>query len=319
LVFATSAIFRKLISYFLQSYWNPSEGYITSNTGGGRSGIDANSALASIHTFDSDAGCDAATFQPCSDKALSSLKVYVDSFRSIYGINAGISPSSAVATGRYPEDVYFNGNVCDFHSGVMIDTDLSRVLQPWYLTTFAVAEQLFDALHGWNQQGSLTVTDTSLAFFKQFSSSVTIGTYASSSSTFRSLISAIQSFADDTIAINAKYTPADGGLAEQYDRATGTPVSARDLTWSYASALTVFAARKKAFPPSWGAKGLQVPSVCQSNPGPQVQVTFNVVAETQFGGVLFVSSLCDWTHSILFPFRKHLPHRKPGCFEKLVA
>jgi glucoamylase len=32
------------------------------------------------------------------------LKVYVDSFRSIYPINKGISPSSAVAVGRYPED-----------------------------------------------------------------------------------------------------------------------------------------------------------------------------------------------------------------------
>jgi glucoamylase len=67
--------------------------------------------LASIHTFDVSAGCDAATFQPCSDKALSNLKVYVDSFRSIYGINSGIPPNQGAATGRYPEDVYYNGNV----------------------------------------------------------------------------------------------------------------------------------------------------------------------------------------------------------------
>ena len=108
----------------LQSYWNPSKGYVTSNTGGGRSGIDANSALASIHTFDPDAGCDAATFQPCSDKALSSLKVYIDSFRSIYNINTGLSPSSAIATGRYPEDVYYDGNVLEFRSWVLTDTDV---------------------------------------------------------------------------------------------------------------------------------------------------------------------------------------------------
>jgi hypothetical protein len=57
------------------------------------------------------AGCDATTFQPCSDKALSNLKVYVDSFRSIYPLNSGISATSAVAVGRYPEDVYYNGNV----------------------------------------------------------------------------------------------------------------------------------------------------------------------------------------------------------------
>ena len=84
---------------------------MTSNTGGGRSGIDANTALTSIHTFDAAAGCDAATFQPCSDKALSSLKVYVDSFRLTYSINSGIPANQAVATGRYPEDVYMGGNV----------------------------------------------------------------------------------------------------------------------------------------------------------------------------------------------------------------
>lgn len=94
-----------------QSYWNPTGSYITANTGGGRSGKDANTILASIHTFDADAGCDAVTFQPCSDKALASLKVYVDSFRSIYSINSGSTPGSAIATGRYPEDVYMGGNV----------------------------------------------------------------------------------------------------------------------------------------------------------------------------------------------------------------
>ena len=67
--------------------------------------------LASIHTWDVEAGCDATTFQPCSDKALSNLKVYVDSFRSIYSINSGIGATSAVAVGRYPEDEYFQGNV----------------------------------------------------------------------------------------------------------------------------------------------------------------------------------------------------------------
>ena len=84
---------------------------MTSNTGGGRSGIDSNTNLASIHTFDPEAGCDAATFQPCSDKALASLKVYIDSFRTIWPINHDIAGNKPVATGRYPEDVYFGGNV----------------------------------------------------------------------------------------------------------------------------------------------------------------------------------------------------------------
>ncbi|PPQ97586.1 hypothetical protein CVT26_002314 [Gymnopilus dilepis] len=256
------------------SYWNPTGGHITANTGGGRSGIDANTALASIHTFDPTAGCDAATFQPCSDKALSSLKVYVDSFRTIYGINSGLPPNAAVATGRYPEDVYFNGN-------------------PWFITTAAVAEQLYDALIVWKQQKSLTVTSTSLAFFQQFSPPITPGTYASSSTQFTTIITSVQTFADGFLAINAKHTAADGSLSEQFDKNTGFELSANDLTWSYASALTAFAARNGTVLASWGAKGLVVPGVCKVQPGPTVQVTFNVVATTQFGENIFLTGSID--------------------------
>jgi len=153
------------------------------------------------------------------------------------------------------------------------------------LTTAAVAEQLYDALIVWTQRGSLTVTSTSLPFFSQFLSSVTPGTYASSTPTFATLTSAVRTFADGFLAINAKHTPANGGLAEQFDRNNGFALSAVDLTWSYASALTAFAARKGVAPASWGAQGLVVPTVCNRNPGPTVQVTFNVVATTQFGGL----------------------------------
>ncbi|CAK5276164.1 unnamed protein product [Mycena citricolor] len=286
---------------FLQSYWNPTSGYITANTGGGRSGKDANTALASIHTFDPAAGCDATTFQPCSDKALSSLKVYVDSFRSIYSINSGIASNAAVATGRYPEDSYMGGN-------------------PWYLTTAAVAEQLYDALIVWKAQGSLNVTSTSLAFFQQFLPSVTAGSYASSTSTFTTLTTAVKTFADGFLAIDQKYTPSNGGLAEQYSRSNGSPLSAVDLTWSYAAILTAFSARAGNASPGWGAAGLSVPSVCQTSGSGSggssgggggsagtVAVTFNVVATTVFGENIYlvgnVDALQGWNtnNALLMP------------------
>ncbi|KAN0087496.1 carbohydrate-binding module family 20 protein [Tylopilus felleus] len=267
---------------FLQarySYWTPSPGFMTANTGGGRSGIDSNTILASIHTFDVNAGCDDTTFQPCSDKALSNLKTYVDSFRYIYNINFGITANAAVATGRYPEDVYQGGN-------------------PWYLTTFAVAEQLYDALIVWNNQGSLTVTSTSLGFFQQFNTSLTTGTYTSSSSTFTSLTTAIKNFADGFIAIGAQYTPSSGALSEQYSRSNGSPLSAIDLTWSYASALTVFEARAGRTSASWGAQGLSVSSSCLTSNAPTVSVEFNINVTTDLGENIYltgsVSALTDW-------------------------
>jgi glucoamylase len=98
---------------FLQSYWNPSGSFIVANVGQ-RSGIDSNTVLTSIHTFDPAAGCDATTFQPCSDKALANLKTYVESFRSVYALNKAAGPKDALAVGRYAEDVYYGGNVSLF-------------------------------------------------------------------------------------------------------------------------------------------------------------------------------------------------------------
>ena len=40
------------------------------NVNDGRTGKDTNTILGSISTFDPAVGCDSATFQPCSDRAL---------------------------------------------------------------------------------------------------------------------------------------------------------------------------------------------------------------------------------------------------------
>lgn len=112
----------------------------------------------SIENFDIDASCDNAGYQPCSSRILASHKVYVDSFRSIYPINAGIPATDAIATGRYPEDTYYGGN-------------------PWYLCTLSAAETLYDAAAQFRRQGELVIDDVSLDFFKQIYPSATTGTY----------------------------------------------------------------------------------------------------------------------------------------------
>jgi glucoamylase len=241
-----------------------------------RSGLDSNTVLASIHNFDPAAGCDSTTFQPCSDRALANLVAYVRSFASVYPINSGIPLTSPLAVGRYAEDVYYDGN-------------------PWYLSVFAVAEQLYDALYVWDRQGSLSVTSISLPFFAQFDSTIKTGTYKSSSSTYKALVKAISAYADGYIALNAKYTPADGSLTEQFNKTTGVPASAVHLTWSYASALTAFYARDASLiPTSWGAKDLKVPSVCLPGPPqPTAKVTFNVVATTVEGESIFIVGSVD--------------------------
>ncbi len=95
---------------FLQSFWNGKYIEANINEDNGRSRIDANTLLGTIHTFDPTASCDDSTFQPCSSRALANHKVVTDSFRPIYKLNAGIGQGHAVAVGRYSEDVYQGGN-----------------------------------------------------------------------------------------------------------------------------------------------------------------------------------------------------------------
>ncbi|KAM5351995.1 hypothetical protein ACJ41O_004718 [Fusarium nematophilum] len=233
---------------FLQTYWISSGRYVDSNinVNDGRTGKDANSILASIHNFDAGLGCDAATFQPCSDKALANHKSVTDSFR-FYNINKGIAQGKAVAVGRYSEDVYYNGN-------------------PWYLTTLAAAEQLYDAVYVWKQKGSITVSDVSLSFFRDLVASISTGTYASDSATYKSVIDAVSNYADEYVAIVAKYVGPNGALAEQFNKNDGKPLSADDLTWSYAAFLSATERRAGIVPPSWaGGASPPVPGTCGTN------------------------------------------------------
>ncbi|KAK6586759.1 hypothetical protein PZA11_000049 [Diplocarpon coronariae] len=207
---------------FLQTFWNGE--YIVSNinVNNSRTGLDGNSILGSINNFDINAYCDSPTFQPCNSKSLANFKALIDSFRVAYTINQGIPKNQGVAVGRYAEDIYQGGN-------------------PWYLITTAAAEFLYDAVAQWKARGVLCVDEISLAFFQDLYPAVTVRQYNSSndSSPFTKIMDAVTAYADSFVAVAQKYTPADGALAEQFNRDTGAPLSATDLTWSYAAFVTM--------------------------------------------------------------------------------
>ena len=137
------------------------------------------------------------------------------------------------------------------------------------------------------------MTPISQPFFALFNASIVPGTYKSSSSAvFSSLTTSIRRFADGFLETVAAYTLPDGELPEQYSRVNGTAASARHLTWSYAAALSAFAAREGYVSASWGAGKVVLPRACAADAGggkkgkksEGVTVTFTVRAETQFGG-----------------------------------
>ncbi|RKF81064.1 Glucoamylase [Golovinomyces cichoracearum] len=300
---------------FLQNFWNSSGGYILANVNekSKRSAKDTSTILASIHQFDPSAQCDSRTFQPCSDLALSNHKVVTDSFRSIYPINAGIKNGRAVSVGRYPEDQYYNGN-------------------PWYITSLAAAEQLYDALYIWKKFLVINITDVSLPFFRDFSPQIKTGSYYHMMPEYQEIYDAIFKYADEYMKIVQAYTQSNGSLSEQFDKATGEPLSAYDLTWSYTAFLTATDRRSGIVPYSWGEdpageSKVKIPSVCAANPetgdytsAPKptwpvhqtppdytpipcspvttVSVTFNVLATTSYGDTIKIlgsdSSLGNW-------------------------
>lgn len=199
--------------------------------------------------------------KPLTGQTRANHKAVTDSFRSIYSINSGIPQGTGVAVGRYSEDSYYNGN-------------------PWYLCTLAAAELLYDALLGWESEGAITVTSINLAFFQDLDSSITTGTYASGSSTYTSLYNAVYAYADSYVNVVDTYTPSNGSMSEQFERSSGTPTSAYDLTWSYAAFLSAANRRAGLTPPSWvGSDGNSVPGQCSAT---SVYGTYSTATATSF-------------------------------------
>lgn len=175
-----------------------------------------------------------------------------------------------------------------------------------YICTLAAAEQLYDALYQWHTLTFIEITSTSLPFFRDLNPTIEPGRYDSSSLEYRNLTSEVGRYADEYVAIVKKYTPPDGALSEQFDRNDGHPLSARNLTWSYASFLAATSRRQSTVPAPWGessantippsgcvpssATGTYAPPIpekpCPTPTG--IAVTFNVLKTTIFGQNLFL-------------------------------
>lgn len=135
-------------------------------------------------------------------------------------------------------------------------------------------------MYVWKQQGSVTVTDVSKAFFNDLVPGIASGSYAAGSSTYNTIIAAVSNYADGFVTIVAKYTPAGGALSEQFTKDNGTAISAHDLTWSYASLLTAADRRQGLVPQPWSNnQAASVPSVCSAT---SVIGTYKAATATSF-------------------------------------
>ncbi|OLL24226.1 Glucoamylase [Neolecta irregularis DAH-3] len=208
----------------LYSFWSSSKGYIIATQNSSRSGLDCGTLLGSVH---GNGRTGYGLFQPSDEKVLVTLQAFVDSFKHLYNINAN---ANGIACGRYPEDVY---------DGI----SKSRG-NPWYLCTTIVAESLYTANFEFTKAKSVNVTAANVKFFQQFFDKAEPGrSYSSDSQEFKHIVDGISNYADTFLDVVRQFSARNGSLSEEFDRNTGEPRGARDLTWSYAALISAKMAR----------------------------------------------------------------------------
>lgn len=201
--------------------------------GGKTSYLDTSVILAILHGY-----ADDGFYGPTNEQVLSSALRIATSFISVYPVN-NITTDSAgrplgIAIGRYPEDAY-NGTGTQAGGG-----------NPWYLTTAALAEFMYRVSKEYSSAEQIVVSSVSKPFFDFFAPSaklVTGQTYIQSTKQFRQAINGINGWGDAFVRTIKQYMPASGALSEQFNKKTGQPQGAADLSWSYAALLTAAFAR----------------------------------------------------------------------------
>jgi glucoamylase len=131
------------------------------------------------------------------------------------------------AIGRFTDDTYFGGN-------------------PWYLTTAAFAEFHYRLARELERRGSFALTERNIAFFSGLLPAQEVRAGARirmDGPSGRALSKGLLAKGDRFMATLRLYAGSEGELSEQFDRAAGVPVSAYDLSWSYASFLSAADAR----------------------------------------------------------------------------
>lgn len=109
-----------------------------------------------------------------------------------------------------------------------------------------MAEVFYRSAAEFKSEGAITITATNQPFFAYFAGQSRINagqTFKQGTNRFDDLINALLGWGDAFMRRIKYHTPLGGNLAEQFNRDTGVPQGAADLTWSYAALLTAALAR----------------------------------------------------------------------------
>lgn len=211
-----------LIRRSLDQFWSTASGYLVATknqvagAGDKYSNLDIAIVLGVLH-----AGKRGFPFNVDDDRVIATAFELEKSFDAQYLINGTRANDEnrfmAPGIGRYPEDRYDGYGT-------------NSKGNPWFLATHAMAE-FYLRLHGEiRAQGHLRMTELSRPFFEALVKGEPSYTTVQKALLERS----------DAFIRRAKFHTAEGGRqSEQFNRNNGMMQGARDLTWSYASFLSL--------------------------------------------------------------------------------
>ncbi|GAA5936070.1 hypothetical protein JCM1841_000008 [Sporobolomyces salmonicolor] len=99
---------------------------------------------------------------------------------------------------------------------------------------------------------------------------------------FEKVTSAVFDYADGFVNVVRQYTPANGTLAEQFNKTDGVPTSARDLTWCYVAFLTAVHARSAYLSPPASLPSTSSVALTNSSGACPDGGSYNGTVEVQF-------------------------------------
>lgn len=227
------------LSHSLEQHWNANRGYVTETIhqqfykGGG---LNAAIILGALYGNLEDPN---DPFAINSNRVMNSIYYIRHGFKHLYRVNID-NHYNPPLLGRYPSDVYDGMN--DTYGN------------PWFLTTHQLAEYYYTLTNYYLNKKAITITADNFLFFHQvnhqFFSKPEVISFDRNPARFYQAISELIQQGDDLLHASKKYTACYNTyscthMSEQIDRKQGEQVSAKDLTWSYATLLTAMQTRLK--------------------------------------------------------------------------
>lgn len=231
------------IENLITSFWDSKHGRVicTMNNVGGLdykvSGLDTQVILAALHAGNHRD----PFFAPEDERILTTAAQLIRGFMRIYPINRErVSKGVAPAIGRYPEDKYDGEGTSSSGQG-----------NPWMLLTAAMAELAYRVKTAWVRQGQFVVTENNidylrLAYSDMPPSFVVKEVVVAGMPKFKVTMKMLELYGDKFLERVKKHVKKKDGMNEQWNRLTGEPQGAEDLTWNYAALITAVIARQQA-------------------------------------------------------------------------